>query len=399
LRSLFLFVLIWSVTVPILVARQPLQLAADGSLLSPRVTLVEPKTDRITLKIGRETTGGTNVFPATSQLTITIIIRVDGVEYRCVGKTTGGIRVGEAGEIAEYQLSYGLPVGFFGDRSGPQRRLGEGSTTFDAQLRIDLVGSAIDTEVIAEFTSANAPTGAFHSSVAFDTATDAVETSGDGVLSLSHTASGSDRAVFCAAGWGINSVTSTSFTYAGNSATEQWDIFNGFQGNAGYSLAGDSSVPTGSQTATSTLSGSTGTRHIIAVLSMTGVDSTTPVGSPQTRGSASNETSSSLTVTSVGADDLVVDALMVGNSSDPANSVGADQTERTTELENSSGNGRFSTSTQLGSSGGAMSWTFGGSAGGNSHGAIAFKPAAAGGGPGPVGENLRMLYYGGRRVA
>ena len=221
---------------------------------------------------------------------------------------------------------------------------------------------------------------------AFDTATSAQELSGDGVLSLTHTAGGADRAAH--AGVGIiasaGQQDSTSVTYGGTSMTEMTDTpFGVNSGQATYRLAGPA---TGAQTVTSTITDATPFTHFLGVISLTGVDQTTPVGTPvSATGTVSPAT---VTVASVGADDLVVDNVMLGAAL-VAPVVGADQTERWSQSEALNG-GEGRGSTQPGTAGGVMSWTFTTDPGDDwGIAAVAFKPVAAAAGWGGLLSSQR----------
>jgi hypothetical protein len=214
--------------------------------------------------------------------------------------------------------------------------------------------------------------------VEFTAATSVQEIGGDGVVSLSHTATGTNRGVFAGVSWSnaLAGDGSTSMTYAGNAMTEMWDLLHstaaGVQ-NAGYRLAGDANIPTGAQTVTSDLVSAEPTRVFLGVISMQGVDGTTPVGTAATaEGTAGPAT---VTVGSVTATDMVVDNLGVVQAGGMP-TVGAGQTLQWDEEH--VGNAQFAGgSTQLGSDGGVMSWTM------SAEdfwliGAVAFKAAASG---------------------
>lgn len=204
--------------------------------------------------------------------------------------------------------------------------------------------------------------------VAFDAATSAQEIAGDGVMSLSHTSTGSNLAGFAgvSAAKSGGGLTNTSCTFGAASMTNKWDFNDGtvtdFR-NAGFTVAGQAS---GSQTVTSTLN-TAPYEHALQVISLIGVDQTTPVGTAVTDSDffAAN---ASVTVGSVGASDMIVDNLYVGETATPD----ADQTQRTHETLTLSV--ETYTSTQPGSAGGIMSWTHGANIW--TLGAIAFKPAA-----------------------
>jgi hypothetical protein len=251
---------------------------------------------------------------------------------------------------------------------------------------LDRVTGSIATVVSLESTTAPAPAVLFRSSVAFDAATEASEASGDDVLSLSHTATGSNLAAFATI-MNADNVASTSMLYDGVSMVEQWDFGLSSKMNAGYSLAGPAS---GAKTVTSTLAASAADKYLV-VVTMTGVDQTTPAGTAATTSHASSNTQS-LTVSDAATDDLIVDALVTGWSSQAT--VGADQTLRHQERVTGNNGLWGQVSTQPGSAGTAMGWT---TSNGNpwAYGAIAFKPVAAGG---TVGRGRRLGFERNRRV-
>jgi hypothetical protein len=159
--------------------------------------------------------------------------------------------------------------------------------------------------------------------------------------------------------------------------TEQWDVFDDVTtavGAAGYSLAMGATLP-GAQTVTSTIgTGGTIVYQTLGVVSMTGVHQTIPVGTPQFTAENTPDTTSpvELTVTGVGADDLVLDHIQSLSTGAPV--VGADQTA--TLNQDDASNNFMAVSRQFGSSGGVMGWTVTGLTGAM-YGAIAFKPSPA----------------------
>jgi len=172
--------------------------------------------------------------------------------------------------------------------------------------------------------------------------------------------------------------------------TEVWDQttdVNSNLFNAGYHWPGGSTVPSGSQTVTATIGAGTTSIQFIQVITMTGVHQTTPVGTAATE--ASFHTSPwSVTVGSVGADDLVVDNGCFFGTGTPA--VGANQTNPANNQQVDAGGTVFSrASYQDGVDGGVMSWSQTGSIDGFL-GAIAFKPAAAGAAAVPIGHGMLL---------
>lgn len=361
-------------------------------LQSPTVT-VDPLTSQIQVRLQRPTTTQPLSWNSNSTIRVSLVFLVDGVEYRCVGQTSGGVRIGKDGaEVPEYVLTY-HPTVLFGDAAReyiqtavkdaegyyndvPLTRLGQTGSTVQGYLLLERIRGTINTVItIAATTEAPAPKIRYKNSVAFDATSTFYETGGDGVVSGSHTSSGSDRAVF--AGVAIMSFaanpTSTSVTYGGSGMTEKWDrVFATYYGQAGYTLAGQA---TGAQTVTSTADDTAPYEHSCIVTSFTGVDQSAPVGTAAT--ASGSDTTPTVTVTGVSTDGMVVDN--VTDSSIGISSIGANQTQRGTHA----GAGGFmsgASSTQSGADGGVMSWTINAS-GSWDIGAIEFKPVAASGQP------------------
>jgi uncharacterized membrane protein YgcG len=329
-------------------------------------------TAAITVTLQRPTTARPLRWDSTGRLRVSLVMVVDGVEYRATGQTSGGIRLDRSGnEASEYVLTF-VPTVLLGDTARtylrtavkdaegfyndvPLSRLGETGSVIEGYLLLEWLSGTIETVVTAAVTGeAPAPRIRWKNSVAFDAATSANEVNGDGILSLTHTASGTNRGVFAGGGnsSGGGGRLSTSCTYAGNAMTEQWDfVASPFYGNAGYVLAGDTNIPTGAQTVTQTLAAGPD-EHGLGVISMTGVNGTTPAGTPATASGSS--TAASVTVTDAGADDLIVDNLYVDGV---VPTVGADQTQRYAQ-DAIGGFNYLRGSTQPGSAGGVMSWSF-----------------------------------------
>lgn len=369
----------------------PLILNASLSRIETPLIPVSALTSGISIRIQRPTTAVPVAWDATSKLRVTLRFLVDGVEYRTIGTVSGGIREKSPGiEAAEYLLRY-RPTVLFAQRAldylatatpdengfyanVPLTRLGELGTTVKAGFILERLSGSISTMITASVTlEAPAPVIArHHNSVAFDAATEGYEAGGDGVLSVSHTASGTNRAVFIGSGiYSVDSVTgTTSISYGGASATELWDAsVAGSYGNAGYALVAPA---TGAQTVTATAADATPEEQGISVISMTGVHQATPTGTAVT--ATGTSAAPSVTVSAPAADSLVVDNLIT--EAMPRDTVGANQTERT-----SPGGTDFLFqygSTQLGSSGGVMSWTLVTTSGWRI-GAVEFKAAGAGG--------------------
>lgn len=333
---------------------------------------IDPQTAAVSFALRRPTHADPLNWDDQSTLDTVLVVEIDGVQYRVNGSATGGIRVGIGGrELDRYALSYCPPVVM--GRNGA-KRIGETvQSSIKGWVEITLAkGSLCEMELMsAQAVEMAAPNWVFKNSVVFDSATSAQEAAGDGVLSLTHTATGTDRAVFAACGSssGGGGETSNGTTYAGNALTEDWDAIAA----AAFMTAGyhgvESIVPTGAQTVTNTLS-ATVDGHGLGVISMTGVHQTVPIGAVPTPTSGSSATAT-ITVA-----DTVTDGLVCDNVYAAADiTAGANQTERYDEL--SIGAFAFMAgSTQAGSDGGVMSWTL--SSAQWLMGAVEFKPAAAG---------------------
>lgn len=328
----------------------------DGTTtLSETIPLtLAPKTAKIMVSLKRPTTLKPLNWDVTGTVTVTIKAMVDGQLHICRGRATGGIRLNGAGqEGSAYSLTFTPTWGYLEGPSNPVRRLGEGSAAYHATVEIVRSSGSIETEVDITTMEADAPAVPFTNSVAFNAATDGQELNGDGVLSVSHTAAGSDRAAFAGVSGATEPTAVTSITYAGSAMTQLWDFRDAGPSllNGGFVLAG---VGTGSQTVTSTLDAGT-SDHALGVISFTGVDQTTPTGNVQTV--TNSGTTATVTVTGVAADDMVVDNVVTAYGGGGAPSVGANQTQRYTETMAWAGS-HLAGSTQPGASGGVMSWTF-----------------------------------------
>ncbi len=333
-------------------------------------------TSSLTIRLKRPTTLDiATVWPKTSIVRVILVAEIDGEKFQCVGQASGGIREDKNGnEITEYSLIYHLPVQMI---NGTAKRIGEtAKTSFKGFISLELLsGTAIKTTLlVAETEEKPAPIIQVHHSVTFDAVTAAQEASGDNILSLSHTSTGSNRAVCATNGNSVSTgVASTSMTYDGTGMAEQWDNapFGTFFGHAGYSLAGQS---TGAQTVTSTLA-STVDEHVLGVISMKGVDQSTPIGTPNS--ATGSGASATVTVTGTTSDGLVVSGMFSGWNGATA---GANETERWEEIVSSAVTGAGNT--QAGSDGGVMTHdrVSTGFASDWGIGAVEFK-AAAGGAP------------------
>ncbi len=357
--------------------------ALDGATTSVQSSTftVPPLTAEIKVRLQRPTTLVPLAWDNTGVIAVSLVMIVDGQEYRCTGGTSGGIRTNRIGqEISEYLLSY-KPTKIL--QNNVVRRLGELATVTPATayVRLERISGIVNTTlIVAEAIEAPRPDWATHNSVAFDAVTSALENAGDAIISLSHTASGSDRAAFAGAGCvaGGAAPASTSCTYGGTGMTEVFDV--GGSGDAQYyRSAGYAYIAPGTtqQTVTQTWA-STPSSKALGVISMTGVHQTTGWGTAATGTGTSGIPT--VTVGSIGADDLVVDNLMEEDwNSGGQRTVGADQTERYDENSMGGFDAHCQGSSQPGTAGGVMSWSTRAAISPWILGAIAFKPSVAGG--------------------
>lgn len=386
----------------VLIDRQAVVFRPRRRVFSTPPMAIDPLTSSLTLRLRRPTRYTSWAWNARTTLVTRLMVRMDGITYRCSGQVSGGIRQDRGGDLEEYQLTYGLPYGMPDERDDPTIpilrqdgapwcddrdglrclrtiRLGQRATSERlAWVELEQIsGDNCDLDLLGlTVTQARGPVSVIHHSVAFDAAASTQALGGNGVLTLAHTPVGStDLAAFAGA---VNELAAPpssrgSATYDGAAMTELWDAASattGAWGSAGYAKTG---ILTGARDVVSTLVTVDPFLHFLGVITMSGVDQTTPTG---TFVGADGATSvATVTVGSVGADDLVIDQLYEYNDTTPT--VGADQTVRNTQSH--AAPTEFRQSTQPGTAGGVMSWV-------DAFDewmlhAVAFKPSAGGGGP------------------
>mgnify|MGYP001572761043 CR=1 FL=1 len=181
--------------------------------------------------------------------------------------------------------------------------------------------------------------------IAFDAATSAQATAASSI-SLSHTASGSDRRAFIGVGNSAESVaTVTGVTYGGSSCTALWNFTaQTYYHNAGFDFIAPAAS---SQTVTATLANADD-ELTLGVITFTGAHQST---APTTATANGSGTAPSVAVASA-SDRMVVDNVYLGN---PNATVGAGQTQRWQQNVSTSTTGAGSTET--GSATTTMSWT------------------------------------------
>ena len=92
----------------VLLSKQPVTLSVGvlESFVSPAVPIAAA-TDVIEVRLRRPTTASPLAWPASATLKIEIVAVLDGVEYRCAGQASGGIRLNVNGsEVQQYVLRY-----------------------------------------------------------------------------------------------------------------------------------------------------------------------------------------------------------------------------------------------------------------------------------------------------
>lgn len=204
----------------------------------------------------------------------------------------------------------------------------------------------------------------------FDAATDGVGAAVN-AITITHTASGTDRAAFAGGGC-VDAAPQlvSSGTYAGSAMTERWDaIFATFYSHFGLTIVAPA---TGAQSVTVNFAG-VNDNASLAVVTATSVDQTTPFGTAATATGSSATPSVNV---SAAVNDLVVDNVVyVGTG---AATAGAGQTQRTANTNVGPGEFGHATSTEAGAATVTMSHTI---ASANwAIGGIAFKAAAVAGG-------------------
>lgn len=218
--------------------------------------------------------------------------------------------------------------------------------------------------------------------VAYDNDTGVVSSATGTSVSVSHTCSGSNRAVFVGAFFDVTSgqIDGMVTTYAGNSPSgELWDaqgVFNNQRSSGAYFK--ESIAPTGAQTVTVTQSpgGSGVYAKTIVAVSLTGVDQTTSIGAVPTPVKASSGTTPSITVASVVAGGMCVDFCAMWFASGTP-TAGANQIEQYKDAGATVSGFCSGSSTQNSADGGVMSWS---KSSGDDYiiGAVEFKPASGG---------------------
>ena len=123
---------------------------------------VDAQTSRIVLRLRRPTTAVPVNWDAASSVQTTLVITIDGSEYRGTGSSTGGIQIHPSTfqEIAWYQLMWTPPWGHFNGPQNPTRRLGEtAQSSYTAHVELTRLSGVIQTDLDVVSEQAPAPVG------------------------------------------------------------------------------------------------------------------------------------------------------------------------------------------------------------------------------------------------
>jgi hypothetical protein len=179
------------------------------------------------------------------------------------------------------------------------------------------------------------------------------DTSGDGTHTVAHTKGASDNvALVFVYHQNPTSPATTGVNYGGSAPMTQvgTDFSTGID-NALMSAYVLANPPSGAQTVTSTVNAGDTNRHYLVVMTFESGNQVTPAGALFTASGTGN--TASVTVTGVGANDLVVDFVFAFSTSAPT--VDASQTDRGV-VGNSGGGHYLDQSTEAGSGSVAMTW-------------------------------------------
>lgn len=355
----------------ILLGRTDVSLSTASPTFSTSRLPLAPQTAQILVRLRRPTPGNPLAWDETATIRVSILEYVDGREYAARGQATGGMRLGRAGEpYAEYSFALSPQKSAITTGSRTPVRGGDGkdrlqltwrgetaTTEYALVIRLELIrGTAATLDLLAvEAFTAVAPTIVWHRSVAYDNDSSGQEQTGDGVLDLTIDPVGTTDLAAWAHSGAFAATGGSSATYGGAAMTELHDAGFGTTPNV-HSAYYKTGIGTGLSAVTHTMTDTTPGSHVFGIITMTGVNQSSPVGTVAT---ATGTTADPMTVTvsSTVASGLVVAGLaFVDNGAEaPPGTVGADQTEQyrvNTATDNFFGVG----STQDGAAGGVMSW-------------------------------------------
>lgn len=198
---------------------------------------------------------------------------------------------------------------------------------------------------------------------AHDTAT-SIATSNTSTVSWTHDAEGSHRLAVVGVSWGLNAATISSITYGGVPMS-QVVTRNNTTKNVQIALWKLVAPPTGTQTIVVTFSSSVGGNIMAGAVGFTGVDQTTPTGTPMSSTGGGN--SIATTVTS-GTNEVVIDTV-VSDGNPSSLSAGSSQTTLWTGHQNI----WIGASVKAGAASVMMTWSEGGSSDDWAQGAVSIR--------------------------
>lgn len=115
---------------------------------------VDKLTDAITVRIRRPTSANGLLWDAFGVMRVTLVYVLDGVEHRCVGQVSGGIRLDTKGdEIPEARLTYHPTVHRLDATT--YRRIGETAMVTQAYVILERIAGVIQTDLLAAETTAS----------------------------------------------------------------------------------------------------------------------------------------------------------------------------------------------------------------------------------------------------
>jgi hypothetical protein len=106
-------------------------------------------TDAVQVRLKRPTSVAPMSWDATGRLAVKLVLNVDGMDHLAQGSVSGGIRVKDKSEEAQfYMLKWNLPYGRFGQRTGGFKRLGElAKSRYTARVVLTCLSGHVESEL------------------------------------------------------------------------------------------------------------------------------------------------------------------------------------------------------------------------------------------------------------
>ena len=118
---------------------------ANPTVESPPLA-IDKLTGRITIRIQRPTTASPLNWLSSGVMRVGLLVVLDGLEHRCLGQASGGVKQVKGVDAPEYRLTWLLTV--FND-VGILRRIGETSrTSYVAFIRLRRLAGRIETNLL-----------------------------------------------------------------------------------------------------------------------------------------------------------------------------------------------------------------------------------------------------------